>query len=73
MIFVLSTTQAARLASTTRHTVEREIKRGNLDARKVGRTWVIDDTEAQRWAAQFKPYAGLRKPADGQDGAAESQ
>jgi hypothetical protein len=26
---------------------------------------VIDDAEAKRWAAQIKPYAGLRKHADG--------
>jgi excisionase family DNA binding protein len=59
---VLSTTQAAALASVTRHTVEREISRGNLRAVKVGRTWVIDPAEAERWAARFRPYAGLRKP-----------
>jgi excisionase family DNA binding protein len=57
---MLSTTQVAQLAGTTRFTVEREIGRGNLAAEKVGRTWVIDPDEAKRWAAGFKPYAGLR-------------
>jgi excisionase family DNA binding protein len=58
---MLSTTQVAELASTTRFTVEREIRRGNLAAEKVGRVWVIDPAEADRWAASFAPYAGLRK------------
>jgi hypothetical protein len=43
MILVLSTTQATSLVSTTRHTVEQEIKRGNL----TGHFWVIDDAEAE--------------------------
>jgi excisionase family DNA binding protein len=59
---VLSTTEVAAKADTTRHTVEREIARGNLQAEKVGRTWVINPAEAERWAAQFKPYSALRKP-----------
>jgi excisionase family DNA binding protein len=58
---MLSTAQAAELASTTRYTVEREIRRGNLAAEKIGRTWVIEPAEAKRWAAQFKPYAGLHR------------
>jgi excisionase family DNA binding protein len=62
---VLSTTQAAAMAKTTRHTVEREIRRGNLKAEKVGRQWVIKPTEAERWAAQFCPYSALRKPPAG--------
>lgn len=59
---MLSTAQVAALTSppTTRHTVEREIHRGHLQAEKIGRTWVVDPAEAQRWAAQFRPYAGLR-------------
>jgi excisionase family DNA binding protein len=63
---MMSTTQVAELASTTRFTVEREIRRGNLHGQKIGRTWVIDQAEAERWAAQFTPYAGLRK--DGEQG-----
>jgi excisionase family DNA binding protein len=58
---MLSTAQAAALAGTTRYTVEREIRRGNLAAEKIGRTWVIDPAEAKRWAAQFEPYAGLHR------------
>lgn len=50
------------MARTTRHTVEREIARGNLAAEKIGRTWVIEQAEADRWAAQFQPYASLRRP-----------
>ena len=53
------------MANTSRHTVEREIGRGNLAAQKVGQTWAIEPAEAQRWAEQFKPYGGLRKPAAG--------
>jgi excisionase family DNA binding protein len=58
---VLTTTEVAAKAGTTRHTVEREIRRGNLKAEKAGRQWVIDPAEADRWAAQFRPYASLRK------------
>lgn len=61
---VLTTTEVAALASTTRYTVEREIQRGNLEAEKVGRQWAITPDEAKRWAAQFKPYAGLRKRSE---------
>ena len=50
------------MADTTRHTVEREIKRGNLKAEKFGRNWAVEQAEAERWAAQFRPYAGLRTP-----------
>jgi hypothetical protein len=55
------------MAGTSQDTVEREIGRRNLAARKVGRTWVIEAAEAARWAAQFRPYAGLRKPPDSRD------
>lgn len=58
---MLTTTEVAALADTTRHTVEREIRRGNLKAEKFGRWWTIEPDEAQRWAAQFQPYAALRK------------
>jgi excisionase family DNA binding protein len=66
---MLSTAQVAALTSppTTRHTVEREIHRGNLAAEKIGRTWVVAQAEADRWAAQYTPYAGLRKDAGVQD------
>lgn len=57
---MLSTTKVAGMANTTRYTVEREIERGNLTAEKVGRTWVIQQDEADRWAACFRPYAALR-------------
>lgn len=59
---MLSTTEVAVKARTTRHTVEREIRRGNLTAEKIGRTWVIQQAEAERWAAAFQPYAALRRP-----------
>ena len=59
------------MAKTSRYTVEREIRRENLKARKVGRTWVIDVAEAERWASQFRPYAGLRKHGGGQDAPGE--
>jgi excisionase family DNA binding protein len=59
---VLTTTEVAAKAGTTRYTVEREIRRGNLKAEKVGRQWAIQVDEADRWAAQFRPYAGVRKP-----------
>jgi hypothetical protein len=60
---MLSTAQVAALTSppTTRFTVEREIRRGNLVAEKIGRTWVVEQAEAERWAASFRPYAGVRR------------
>ena len=36
--------------------------RGNLTAEKAGRVWVVEQAEAQRWAAAFQPYASLREP-----------
>jgi excisionase family DNA binding protein len=58
---VLNTREAAELAGTSTDTVKREIKRGNLAAEKVGGVWVIQGADAEKWAAQFKPYAGLYK------------
>lgn len=48
---------------TSRHTVERAIKSGKLAAERVGAQWIVDQREAERWAGQFRLYAGLRKPA----------
>lgn len=59
---MLSTTEVAELAGTARSTVEREIHRGNLAAVKAGRVWAVEDAEARRWAAAFRPYASLREP-----------
>jgi excisionase family DNA binding protein len=57
---VLTTTEVAAKASVSRHTVEREIHRGNLRAEKIGNRWAVDDTEAERWTAQFRRYAEQR-------------
>jgi hypothetical protein len=45
--------------------VEREIRRGNLNAEKISRLWVIDPAEAQRWADSFQPYRTLRARPSG--------
>lgn len=58
---MLTTSQVAAKAGTTRYTVEREIKRGHLQAQRLGRQWAINEADADQWAAQFQPYAGLRK------------
>jgi hypothetical protein len=58
---VLFTTDVAAMASTSRHTVEREIRRGNLTAVKKHGRWLIDDDEAKRWAAGYQPYAAQRQ------------
>lgn len=63
----LSTAEAGRLANTGRCTVDREIARGNLHAEKIGKTWVIEQAEAERWAAQFQPWATQRKRASKDD------
>jgi predicted GIY-YIG superfamily endonuclease len=56
----LSTTELADKAGTSRFTVEREIKRGNLTAEKKAGRWLIQDAEADRWIAQYRPYAEQR-------------
>jgi excisionase family DNA binding protein len=60
---MLTVTEVAELAGTSRHTVEREIRRGNLSAQRIGRRWAINPWEAGRWAARFRPYAALRGDA----------
>jgi excisionase family DNA binding protein len=57
---VLTTTEVAAMAKTSRFTVAREIHRGNLAAEKVGNRWAIMEAEAERWAAQYQPYAEQR-------------
>ncbi len=49
------------MVSTSRHTVEREIHRGNLAGVKKHGRWLIEDAEAERWAAGFRPYAAQRQ------------
>lgn len=61
----LSTPQVAGMAGVSRTTVDREIQEGHLTAEKVGRIWVVDRAEAERWAAEFRPYTGNgARPAD---------
>jgi hypothetical protein len=52
---MLSTAETAAMTTppTTRYTVEREIRRGNLAAEKTGGRWLIEPSEAERWAAGF--------------------
>lgn len=57
---MLTTTELADKAGTSRFTVEREIRRGNLAAEKKAGRWLIADSEAERWAAQYRPYAEQR-------------
>jgi excisionase family DNA binding protein len=58
----MTTADVAKLRDVTRRTVEREIQRGNLSAVLMGGTYVIEQAEAERWAAQFQPYAQQHKP-----------
>jgi excisionase family DNA binding protein len=58
---MLSTSEAAALAGTTRFTVEREIRRGNLEAEKVSGRWLITEDEARRWAAGYEPFREQRQ------------
>ena len=46
---------------TTRFTVEREIRRGNLTAEKAGGRWLIEPGEAERWAKGFVAYRAQRR------------
>jgi IS30 family transposase len=57
---VLTATELAEKANVSRYTVEREIRRGNLAAEKKSGRWFVGDEEAERWTAQFKPYAEQR-------------
>lgn len=58
----ISTTDAAKLTTppTTRHTVKREIERGNLEAEKTAGQWIISEDEALRWAKTFKHHREQR-------------
>lgn len=56
----LTTTETAAKASVSRCTVEREIERGNLEAKRLSNRWIIAVVEADRWAAQFRRYAEQR-------------
>lgn len=58
-----TTSEVATLTSppTTRYTVEREIRRGNLTAEKIGGRWFIEPGEAERWAQAFRPYREQRE------------
>ena len=51
----------------TNHTAVQIIKEEEmlqLEAYELGGVWLIVDAEAERWAAQFRPYAALRvRPA----------
>ena len=47
---------------TSRFTVEREIKRGNLAAEKAGGRWLIEPGEAERWAKGFVRWAQQHAP-----------
>jgi excisionase family DNA binding protein len=58
----LTTTEVAAMTAppTTRFTVEREIRRGNLEAEKVGGRWLIEPDKAERWAKEFVRYRTQR-------------
>lgn len=58
----LSPKQVAALRKVSLDTVEREIHRGNLPAVKVAGRWQIEPADADKWAAAFERYAGLRQP-----------
>jgi len=58
---MLTTGEVAAKRGVSIDTVDREIERGNLQAKKLGRYWGIEEAEAERWAAAYQPYAGLRK------------
>jgi hypothetical protein len=62
LVPTISTTDAAQLIDppVTRHTVEREIRRGNLTAEKTAGQWIINDAEARRWAASFVKHREQR-------------
>lgn len=59
----LTATEVAAMPDdpVTRFTVEREIRRGNLAAEKAGGRWMIDQAEAERWAASYVPYREQRE------------
>ena len=57
-----TTTTLAKAARVSRSTVERAIKDDKLAAVQVGRSYAIEDAEAERWLAAHRPYEGLRGP-----------
>lgn len=58
----MTTTQVAALAGCSPYTVKREIYRGNLPAVKNGGRWQVEPADAEKWAATFETYSGLRQP-----------
>jgi excisionase family DNA binding protein len=61
---VKTTGEVAAMAQggpVSRSTVDREIHRKHLKATKVGHNWLVEDDDAARWAAQYRPYR--RRPA----------
>jgi hypothetical protein len=55
---ILRTSEVADMPAkpVSARTVEREIRRGNLEATKIGGRFFVDPHEARRWAATYLPY-----------------
>lgn len=52
---LLSAMDAAEIAECHQDTIRRAIETGNLEAQKVGRTWVIDRSALDKWIDSGKP------------------
>ncbi len=49
-----TTKQLAEAARVTSIYVRQEIRAGNIKCEKIGRDWLIDDEEAQRWLSEHR-------------------
>jgi excisionase family DNA binding protein len=62
---VLTAPEAAAEKGVHRNSVLKAIRRGYLEARKSGKTWIIDRSSLDRWEPRgHKPAPGSARPAD---------
>lgn len=57
----LSVAQVADVAEVPARTVRRHLATGRLKGRKLGRDWIIQETDAGKWIKSYTPYDTLRK------------
>lgn len=62
---LLSTAEVARRLGIHHYSVNRLIRRGLLQAQKIGKTWAVEEEDAERLARSYRGKRG-RPPRRGQ-------
>ena len=62
---LLSTAEVARRLGIHHYSVNRLIRRGLLPAQKIGKTWAVEEEDAERLARSYRGKRG-RPPRRGQ-------